>query len=105
MPCNYSVCARPNLLLSRKQGFYGGVQVDSSVLKVRHDVNRDFYGLEISAQEILGDLQPPLAAQPLYESLRCLFAMFGVIDPTEDGDVQRRFDGQNRSAEDHGPPA
>jgi hypothetical protein len=98
------MCLAFDSFLRKQQGFYGGVQVDSSLLKIRHDVNRDFYGREVSAQQVLNDIEPPLAARPLYEAIAQLYAMFGIIEPSRDGDVQARFGQPSRSIEDGGPP-
>ena len=66
---------------SQSKGFYGGVQIDGQVLKVRHEVNRDFYGRDVTAHQILMDIDPPLAAQPLYDKIAQLYALFGISDP------------------------
>jgi len=57
--------------LSNSKGIYGGVTLDGSVIKVRHDINQKFYGQEHSVKEILDGTVPcPPAAQPLYDKLR-----------------------------------
>ena len=67
---------------SQSKGLYGGVGLDSSVLSIRHDVNRDFYGKEATAQEILEHMNPPRAAAPLYKELAQLYSSFGLAIPT-----------------------
>lgn len=61
---------------SHSRGIYGGVSVELSGLSVRDDVNRNFYGTAVHARDLLepGMIEPPPAAQPLYDSIDDLFA-------------------------------
>ena len=63
---------------SQSKGLYGGVGLDSSILSIRHDVNRDFYGRDLTAQAILEEIEPPRAATPLYQALAHLYSSFGL---------------------------
>lgn len=53
---------------AHSQGLFVGVSLEGSVLSVRQDVNRNFYGRALSATEIV-QLPPPKAAAPLYQVL------------------------------------
>lgn len=63
----------PIYTYSMSKGLYAGVSLDGKVIVTRPDVNEKFYGMSISAEEILAGVVPtPPAAQPLYEALhRC----------------------------------
>ena len=78
---------------SHSKGVYGGLGLEGSILTVRHDVNRDFYGREVTAEEILEHTSPPRAAAPLYQALAHLYASFGLAMPStiSVGEPQRRF--------------
>lgn len=53
------------------KGVFLGVSVEAGTLVTRKDANRDFYGADASAQELLlGDYPAPKAAEPLYAALR-----------------------------------
>lgn len=53
-----------------KQGVFIGVSVEAATVVTRKDANRDFYGGDVSAQELLlGDYPRPKAAEPLYKAL------------------------------------
>ena len=55
-----------SLAYSQTRGVYGGLSVEGSFLKVRNNVNRDFYGVEVTPHEILmGAVDAPEAAAPL----------------------------------------
>ena len=52
------------------QGIFIGVSVEAATVVTRKEANRDFYGMHISAKELLmGDFPPPKAAEPLYKAL------------------------------------
>lgn len=78
---------------SHSKGVYGGLGLEGSILTVRHDVNRDFYGREVTAEEILEHTSPPRAAAPLYQALAHLYASFGLAMPStiSVSEPQRRF--------------
>jgi SH3 domain-containing YSC84-like protein 1 len=63
----------PIYTYSMSKGLYAGISLDGKVIVTRHDVNEKFYGMSISAEEILAGVVPtPPAAQPLYDALhRC----------------------------------
>jgi SH3 domain-containing YSC84-like protein 1 len=65
--------AAPIYTYSLSKGLYAGVSLDGKVIVTRPDVNEKFYGMAVSAEEILAGAVPtPPAAQPLYEALhRC----------------------------------
>eukprot|EP00619_Florenciella_sp_RCC1007_P016277 CAMPEP_0205946648 /NCGR_PEP_ID=MMETSP1325-20131115/69158_1 /ASSEMBLY_ACC=CAM_ASM_000708 /TAXON_ID=236786 /ORGANISM="Florenciella sp., Strain RCC1007" /LENGTH=442 /DNA_ID=CAMNT_0053317735 /DNA_START=118 /DNA_END=1442 /DNA_ORIENTATION=- len=67
------------LAYSQSRGVYGGLSVEGSFLKVRNNVNRDFYGVEVSPHELLmGGVDAPEAAGPLYEALEELMASMNI---------------------------
>ena len=50
---------------------YAGISFDGKVIVTRHDVNEKFYGMKVDPEALLsGEIPPPPAAQPLYESLK-----------------------------------
>jgi SH3 domain-containing YSC84-like protein 1 len=58
------------LTYSRAKGVFGGLTLNGTVVKQDHDDNRDFYGPNVSAREILnGNARVPSAAQPLISQL------------------------------------
>jgi SH3 domain-containing YSC84-like protein 1 len=63
----------PIYTYSLSKGLYAGISLDGKVISTRADVNEKFYGLAVSAEEILAGAVPtPPAAQPLYDALhRC----------------------------------
>jgi SH3 domain-containing YSC84-like protein 1 len=63
----------PIYTYSMSKGLYAGISLDGKVIITRPDINEKFYGMSISAEEILAGVVPtPPAAQPLYEALhRC----------------------------------
>ncbi|KAH9190733.1 hypothetical protein AeNC1_007283, partial [Aphanomyces euteiches] len=51
-------------------GLFIGISLEGSVIVARPDVNREFYGKDVTAAELLsGQERPPIAAQPLYDAL------------------------------------
>eukprot|EP00904_Undaria_pinnatifida_P014010 jgi/Undpi1/973/HiC_scaffold_10.g04437.m1 len=55
---------------SHSRGLFAGLSLEGGVIVARPDVNRKFYGREVSARELLsGSVAPPPAARPLYEAL------------------------------------
>jgi len=60
---------------SLSKGLYAGISLDGKILFIRSDVNRNFYGMNVHAKDLLnGDIPTPPAAQPLYDALkRCSF--------------------------------
>jgi len=62
--------ANTALSLSNAKGIYGGLTLDGSVLKVRHDINKKFYGKDWTVTELLDGTVPcPPAGKPLYDKL------------------------------------
>jgi lipid-binding SYLF domain-containing protein len=59
------------LTYSRARGLFAGVTLNGAVVKQDKDDNRDFYGKEIDAREILfsGKVELPAEAQPLAAAL------------------------------------
>ncbi|RHZ41436.1 hypothetical protein DYB31_013927, partial [Aphanomyces astaci] len=54
-------------------GLFIGISLEGSVVMARPDVNREFYGKDITAAELLGGRErPPVAAQPLYDALEAV---------------------------------
>ena len=59
------------LSYSRAQGLFAGIDVSGGVLRPDRDANRDLYGHEISAREILsGGTRPPDATRAFMAALR-----------------------------------
>ncbi|GLD98454.1 hypothetical protein PINS_up007151 [Pythium insidiosum] len=55
---------------SHSKGLFAGISLEGSVILTRPDINRAFYGRQITAAELLGGTEPsPVAATPLYEAL------------------------------------
>ncbi|HEY6329378.1 MAG TPA: lipid-binding SYLF domain-containing protein [Blastocatellia bacterium] len=58
------------LTYSRAKGVFGGLTLNGTVVKQDHEDNRNFYGPNVSAKEILnGNATPPEAAHPLLGQL------------------------------------
>ncbi|ETV82494.1 hypothetical protein, variant 2 [Aphanomyces astaci] len=58
---------------SHSKGLFIGISLEGSVVMARPDVNREFYGKDITAAELLGGRErPPVAAQPLYDALEAV---------------------------------
>ena len=58
------------LSYSRTKGLFAGVALNGAVVKQDKDDNRDFYGKEMNARDILfGDVPMPQEARPLASSL------------------------------------
>jgi lipid-binding SYLF domain-containing protein len=59
------------LSYSRSKGLFAGVALEGAVLRPSNDGNRDLYGREVSARDILiaGTVEPPSAAEPLMRFL------------------------------------
>lgn len=55
---------------AHSKGLFFGVSLEASVIAARSDVNRLFYGLEVSPSQLLSGVHPrPKAAEPLYAAL------------------------------------
>ncbi|RQM27012.1 hypothetical protein B5M09_005923 [Aphanomyces astaci] len=66
---NMSYISNGNVLF----GLFIGISLEGSVVMARPDVNREFYGKDITAAELLGGRErPPVAAQPLYDALEAV---------------------------------
>ncbi|CAK4087197.1 unnamed protein product [Aphanomyces euteiches] len=60
----------PNYTYSHSKGLFGGVGLQGSAIAARSDINKTFYGREITPTEILtGAVEQPTAAAPLYEAI------------------------------------
>jgi lipid-binding SYLF domain-containing protein len=60
----------PAYCYAHSKGIFIGMSLESSIVKVRHDVNANFYGVsKITPDQIL-DRPQPRAAQPLYHALQ-----------------------------------
>jgi lipid-binding SYLF domain-containing protein len=58
------------LAYSRSRGVFAGIALDGATLRPDNDENRELYGHEVTAQEILhGRVTPPASAEPLYSEL------------------------------------
>lgn len=55
---------------AHSKGLFFGISLEASVIAARPDVNRMFYGLEVSPRKLLkGEHPRPRAAEPLYQAL------------------------------------
>lgn len=60
----------PNYTYSHSKGLFGGVGLQGSAIAARSDLNKKFYGREISPTEILtGAVEQPTAASQLYDAI------------------------------------
>jgi lipid-binding SYLF domain-containing protein len=59
------------LTYSRSKGLFGGLALNGAVVKQDHDDNRDFYGREVDARQVLMDGRVPMPAEarPLASAL------------------------------------
>ena len=59
------------LSYSRSRGLFAGVSLSGAVFKQDHDANKELYGRDVTAKEILlgGDVHRPPEAAPLDDSL------------------------------------
>ncbi|CAH0480754.1 unnamed protein product [Peronospora belbahrii] len=61
----------PNYTYSHSKGLFGGVGLQGSGIMARSDINKKFYGREITPTEILtGAVDQPAAASQLYDALQ-----------------------------------
>ncbi|KDO21403.1 hypothetical protein SPRG_12410 [Saprolegnia parasitica CBS 223.65] len=66
----------PNYTYSHSKGLFGGAGLQGSAIAARSDINKTFYGREISPAEILmGGVDQPAAAAPLYEVIDRVLAL------------------------------
>lgn len=64
----------PNYTYSHSKGLFGGVGLQGSAIASRSDINKKFYGREITAAEILtGAVDQPAAASALYDLINHAF--------------------------------
>jgi lipid-binding SYLF domain-containing protein len=60
----------PAYSYSHSRGIFAGVSLDGSVIMTRDNVNYNFYGRQVTPEEILtGHIPPPRAGKPLYHAL------------------------------------
>lgn len=60
----------PTYTYSHSKGLFGGVGLQGSAIAARNDLNKKFYGREITPAEILtGAVEQPSAASKLYEAI------------------------------------
>mmetsp|Transcript_29106 Transcript_29106/g.29458 ORF Transcript_29106/g.29458 Transcript_29106/m.29458 type:complete len:405 (+) Transcript_29106:345-1559(+) len=65
---------------SQSHGLFAGVSLDGAVILSRPEVNLRFYGRAVDPQQLLnGDMSPPVAAQPLYDSLNSALRPLSII--------------------------
>ena len=59
---------------ARSKGMFAGVAIEVSAIKTRNKLNRQFYGYDVDPADLLsGKVNPPVAAKPLYDELRCVY--------------------------------
>lgn len=67
-----------NKSLSHSKGFYVGAALSGGVVKIRSDINRNYYGQPVEPRQLFsGEIKPPLNAAILYDKLR-LFRTWAV---------------------------
>ena len=55
---------------SHSKGIFAGVSLEGSVIAMRPDVNKNFYGVNIKPEQLFSNpVHRPIAARPLYEAL------------------------------------
>ncbi|TYZ59081.1 hypothetical protein PybrP1_007201 [[Pythium] brassicae (nom. inval.)] len=60
----------PNYTYSHSKGLFGGVGLQGSAIAARYDINKKFYGRDITPTEILtGAVEQPAAASQLYDAI------------------------------------
>jgi lipid-binding SYLF domain-containing protein len=60
----------PNYTYSHSKGLFGGVGLQGSAIAARADINKKFYGRDITPTEILtGAVEQPAAASQLYDAI------------------------------------
>lgn len=63
------------------KGLFFGASLEASALGSRGDVNRAFYGEDVSVAALLaGDIPAPRGAQPLYEALRQVAGIAPLVE-------------------------
>jgi len=86
---------------AHSKGLFFGVSLEASVIAARHDINRSFYGLEVSPAQLLGgELGRPRAAEPLYQALAEVLRDEGPGEGAQRGVISRV---QAHHQEDRGP--
>lgn len=71
-----------NYSYSQSKGLYAGISLQGAVIAARSDLNRKFYGQEVTPAQLLqGQVAPPKAAEPLYDAIQK--AMEGVAHHKE----------------------
>jgi len=74
----------PMFSYSKSKGLFAGLSLDGTILIERKDANREFYGLPISARDILeGRVPPPDAASRMYEIIEAAEGLDESTLPTE----------------------
>ncbi len=59
---------------AHSKGLFFGISLEATVIASRPDINRQFYGMEITPTLLLNGVQPrPRAAEPLYKALEGKF--------------------------------
>mmetsp|Transcript_9792 Transcript_9792/g.16278 ORF Transcript_9792/g.16278 Transcript_9792/m.16278 type:complete len:533 (+) Transcript_9792:73-1671(+) len=64
-----SAILQPAYAYAHSQGLFAGISLEGSIVKARHDLNTKFYGRSMEVREILTYMDPPKAANPLYDAL------------------------------------
>jgi lipid-binding SYLF domain-containing protein len=56
---------------SRSQGLFAGISLEGTVIAARNDANKEYYGREVTPEEILnGRVKPPAGAAALQSALK-----------------------------------
>jgi SH3 domain-containing YSC84-like protein 1 len=67
---NLDMNIAPILSYSHSRGLFAGISLEGAVIASRPDVNRAFYGHDVTAKQLLSnEIAPPPAAKPLYDAL------------------------------------
>ena len=55
--------------------------IEVSAIKTRNKINRKFYGYDVDPVDLLnGNVQPPVAANPLYDELKKIYQYNDLIE-------------------------
>ena len=66
---------------ARSKGVFAGLAIEVSAIKTRNKINRKFYGYDVDPVDLLnGNVQPPVAANPLYDELKKIYQYIDSIE-------------------------
>jgi len=66
----------PVYTYSHSKGLFAGISLEGTLIATRSDMNENFYGRPVEAEDLLnGSIPTPRAAQPLYDALHTACAV------------------------------